>query len=201
MNILAIFQHPQSLYILTDQLVNMTDQSVKTRILETALEIYTSKPPQMVTVDEVADAVGVSKGLIFYHFKSKDNLEKEVAYHMFNKLFAEFIKEIHNVDDLIDVSVDNFINLPHVMSFFAYISGKVLHSGDFELFKGFYEDIDKMVVPLFEKEDIKDPAITATAIMAMFDGLALYSMFYDIGDIENYRELAKDFVKCRRLEK
>ncbi|MFW5936267.1 MAG: TetR/AcrR family transcriptional regulator [Candidatus Hadarchaeota archaeon] len=179
----------------------MTDQSVKTRILENALDLYTSKPPQMVTVDEVAEAVGVSKGLIFYHFKSKDNLEKEVAYYTFNKLFTESIKKIHSVDDLIDVTVDNFINLPHVMNFFAYISGKVLHSGDFELFRGFYEELNKIVIPLFEKEGIRDPAVTATAIMSMFDGLALYSMFYDIGDIENYRKLAKDFVKCRRLDK
>lgn len=178
----------------------MTDQSVKTRILETALELYTSKPPQMVTVDEVAEAAEVSKGLIFYHFKSKDNLEKEVAYYVFNKLFTESIKEIQSVDDLIDLSVDNFINLPHVMSFFAYISGKVLHSGDFEMFKGLYEEVDEIVVQLFEKENIKNPAVTATAVMAMFDGLALYSLFYDIGDIENYRELAKDLVKCRRLE-
>ncbi len=179
----------------------MTDQSVKARILETALELYISKPPQMVTVDEVAEAVGVSKGLIFYHFKSKDNLEKEVAYYTFNKLFTESIKKIQSVDDLIDVSVDNFINLPHVMRFFAYISGKLLHYGDFEVFRGLHEEVDEMVVQLFQKENIKEPAVTATAIMAMFDGLALYSMFYDIGDIENYRRLAKDFVKYRRLEK
>lgn len=179
----------------------MTEQSVKTRILEKALDHYTSKPPQMVTVDEIAESVGVSKGLIFYHFKSKDNLEKEVAHYVFNKLFTESIKEIQSTDDLIDVSVENFINLPHILSFFAYISGKVLYSGDFELFKGLYGEVDKMVVQLFERENVKDPAVTATAVMAMFDGLALYSLFYDIGDIENYRKLAKDFVKCRRLEK
>jgi len=181
----------------------MTDQSVnvKEKILETALEIYTSKPPQMVTVDEIAKAAGVSKGLIFYHFKDKDNLEKEVASLIFKRLIDDSMDKTKTAEDLIDLCVSNFTELPHLFNFSAYISGKVLYSGDYGLFKDIFGEVMDVVIPLFEKEGIKDPKEMAFTIMAIFDGLGLYSLFYDIGNIEDYGRIAKEFVKCRRLKK
>lgn len=191
---------------LTDQSVNMgkmTDQSVniKEKILETAFEIYISKPPQMVTVEEIAKAVGVSKGLIFYHFKDKDNLEKEVAFMVFKRLIDDSMDKVKTIDELIDLCVLNFSELPHLFNFSAYISGKVLYSGDYGLFKDIFDDVMGSTIKLFENEGVDDPKEMALAIMAIFDGLGLYSLFYDIGKIEDYGRIAKEFVKCRRLKK
>jgi len=179
----------------------MTDQSVKEEILEAAVKLYTSKPPEKVTVEEIADAAGVSKSLIFYYFKNKDSLEKEVASFFFRKLFLEFKEEIKTVNDLIDITTRNFIDLQHLTRFSAYISGKVLFTGNYDFFKDIFREVMDMVVPMFVKEGVKEPEVTAVALMAMFDGLSLYSLFYDIGDIEKYRKLAVEFVECRRSRK
>lgn len=179
----------------------MTDQSVKVEILEAAIKLYTSKPPEKVTVEEIAETAGVSKGLIFYYFKNKDNLEKEVADFFFRKLFLEFKDEIKNVGDLIDITTRNFTELQHLTRFSAYISGKVLYSGDYDFFRDILKEVMDMIVLMFKKERVLEPEVTAIALMAMFDGLSLYSLFYDIGNIEEYRKLALDIVECRRLKK
>jgi AcrR family transcriptional regulator len=175
----------------------MTDQSVK--ILEAALKLYTSKPPHEVTIEEIASKAGVSKSLVFYYFEDKDNLEKEVANYTFKQLLREWKENVNSVVDLIDLTVKNFTELPYLIRFWAYIGGKALYHGEYEFFKGLFEETMEFVTPLFEKERIADPEKTAIILMAMFDGLSLYSLFYDIGDIEDYRRIAMEFIECRRL--
>ncbi|RLI72347.1 hypothetical protein DRO97_08980 [Archaeoglobales archaeon] len=174
---------------------------IKEKIIEVALKTYTSKPPHEVTIEEIAKKVGVSKSLVLYYFENKGNLEKEVANYTFKQILKEWTEKINSVKDLIDLSVKNFKELPNLLRFWAYISGKALYYEKYEFFRDLFEDTMEIIIPLFEREEITKPKKTAIALMAMFDGLALYSLFYDIGDIEDYRKIAMEFVECRRLKK
>ncbi|AGK60132.1 Transcriptional regulator [Archaeoglobus sulfaticallidus PM70-1] len=180
----------------------MTDRSVnevKKRILEVALEVYTAKPPHEVTVDEIAKKAGVSKGLIFYHFKNKYNLEKEVMGLIYKMIF-ESLKGVGSVDELLDRMCQNLLKLPNIVRFIAYLSGKVMVYGEYDYFKKAFDEAMEFVTPLFMKEDIADPKKVAIAIMALFDGLSIYSLFYDIGDVDDYKKIALDLIKCRKKE-
>ncbi|RLI77208.1 hypothetical protein DRP05_10805 [Archaeoglobales archaeon] len=172
----------------------------KKRIVETALKIYTSKPPHEVTIEEVAREAGVSKSLVLYYFKNKDNLEKEVANYTFKQLMEEWRGKINSTKDLIDLMVENFKELPNFVRFWVYISGKLLYHGEYEFFRGLFDEFVDVVVPIFERERISNPKKSAIALMALFDGLGLYSLFYDL-NIEEYRKIAIEFVECRRLKK
>lgn len=49
-------------------------QETKKVILETALRLFEEKSYSTVSVDEIVNAAGTSKGAFYYHFKSKDDL-------------------------------------------------------------------------------------------------------------------------------
>ena len=49
-----------------------TDESK--HILKTAAKIFSNKGYHQTTVDEIASALGVAKGTIYYHFKNKEEL-------------------------------------------------------------------------------------------------------------------------------
>jgi AcrR family transcriptional regulator len=51
-------------------------------ILEKAEELVKRKGSEPVTVEDVARSTGVAKGLIHYHFKTKQGLMKAVAYRI-----------------------------------------------------------------------------------------------------------------------
>jgi len=52
------------------------------RILEKAEELVKQKGSAPVTIEQVARSAGVAKGLVHYHFKTKQGLMKAVAYRI-----------------------------------------------------------------------------------------------------------------------
>jgi TetR/AcrR family acrAB operon transcriptional repressor len=44
------------------------------RLLESALEIMSEKPFSKVSMNEIAEKIGLSKGAVYWHFKNKDDL-------------------------------------------------------------------------------------------------------------------------------
>jgi len=52
---------------------------VRKKIVEAAMQVFAEKGFFNATTDEVARAAGVSKGLVFWYFRRKDELIKEVA--------------------------------------------------------------------------------------------------------------------------
>ncbi|MCD6508923.1 MAG: TetR/AcrR family transcriptional regulator [Thermoprotei archaeon] len=52
---------------------------VRNKIVEAAMQVFAERGFFNATTDEVARAAGVSKGLIFWYFRRKDDLIKEVA--------------------------------------------------------------------------------------------------------------------------
>jgi len=71
--------------------------SKKTLILETAKDIFSQKGYDDSSMDEIALKAGVPKSLIYYHFKSKDELLQEVI--------SNFFKEYENL-----LSTENTLN-------------------------------------------------------------------------------------------
>lgn len=70
------------------------------KILDAALECFAQKGFKETTVDEIAKRANVSKGNIYWHFKSK--------FDMFRELIKEEVKKIH---ELIEEEDDDSLNL------------------------------------------------------------------------------------------
>jgi AcrR family transcriptional regulator len=53
-------------------------KAVISKIVETALDIFSTKGYQELTMDEIAKHLGVSKGALYSYFTSKDDILKEI---------------------------------------------------------------------------------------------------------------------------
>lgn len=60
-------------------------EAAKARILDAALRVITADPGARATVDQIARAAGCAKGLVHYHFKTKEMLLAQVAARIWSE--------------------------------------------------------------------------------------------------------------------
>ena len=85
-------------------------------LMEAAFGLVRTKGLAATSVDEICAAAGVSKGAFFHHFKSKDELAAEAAYHwsaVTEPVFAN--ADYHAPADPLD-RVLGYIDLRHAMT-------------------------------------------------------------------------------------
>ena len=81
----------------------------KQKIVSTAVECFNDKGYGAITLNDIAKSLGVSRGHIAYHFKSKDILLEYIATEMWDQLDLERAKTL---------SFPSFENLTKMMSVF-----------------------------------------------------------------------------------
>lgn len=70
----------------------MTVPNARERILQTAVKIFAEKSFEGARIEEIANAANVPKSLIYYHFKSKDEILEVLTENFIN----EYINIINN---------------------------------------------------------------------------------------------------------
>lgn len=58
------------------------DRTTRAVIRDEALRLFATREPESVTVRQIAEAAGVSAGLVVHHFGSKDGLRQEVDQYV-----------------------------------------------------------------------------------------------------------------------
>ncbi|WP_345783709.1 TetR/AcrR family transcriptional regulator [Ureibacillus aquaedulcis] len=77
-------------------------QSLKERIIETALDLFQQKGYHGVSVDEIVETAGTSKGGFYHKFKSKDAL----LYEIHDVFISHVLKETKKAYDQNDTPID-----------------------------------------------------------------------------------------------
>ena len=72
---------------------NIQGKLTRQRLFETSLELFKKHGYENVTIDDICEKVGVSKGAFYTHFKSKDQVVVE-SFSDLNKLYEEATKPI-----------------------------------------------------------------------------------------------------------
>lgn len=75
----------QALLSYQQALVAATPADTRARILQSAARVFASKGLQRATLDEVASDAGMTKGAIYWHFKSKNDLFFALLDHRFQE--------------------------------------------------------------------------------------------------------------------
>lgn len=72
-------------------------QETRQRIYDTAMDLFTRKGFTRVSVDDICDKIGVSKGTFYYYFKSKDQvlLEEFLKIDKLNQEWIETLEKKH----------------------------------------------------------------------------------------------------------
>lgn len=74
---------------------NTKEDSIKTRskLLESALDVFSEKSFSDVTLSEIAERVGMTKGALYWHFKNKSDLLSKLIGEIFLDSEMEFAEK------------------------------------------------------------------------------------------------------------
>lgn len=168
------------------------NKPVKTRktedkILEAALDLFFKKGYSATSINEITESVGLTKGALYSHFKSKEDL-----LHTLFKVYREnFLKEL--IKSVSDHEGDAVSKLHHAISFYArfgqenlrlvaflnFISHELKTRENFEfILKNLYREQRELISGLIRlgisqglmKKDL-DPDLTAMTFMGLNDGI------------------------------
>ncbi|GIO35292.1 TetR family transcriptional regulator [Paenibacillus antibioticophila] len=64
----------------------------KTLILRSAMQLFSAKGPSATSMQEIAEMCGMSKGSLYLHFKSKDELEQSLFNYCFQMLQEHLVQ-------------------------------------------------------------------------------------------------------------
>ncbi len=62
----------------------------KSKILSTASSLFNQQGYQLTSISQITDATGLTKGALYKHFGSKENLEREAFYFLRNAVMEKF---------------------------------------------------------------------------------------------------------------
>ncbi len=158
-------------------------------LLEHALRVYLRNPK--ATVSEVAEEAGISKSTVFYHFKNKKELEKELLIYAIRK-FTPWREE-----KLVEAIRKRFEVMKSVpgLARMTYALIEDLSKNDPEFIKELTRRSFERISELLKKEGFEDSKNVAIFLHAMLDGIAMYSMYIDNIDYDRFEKLVLKALK------
>ncbi len=145
----------------------------KEKILQTALELFARQGYDATSTSKVAKAAGVSEGLIFRHFESKEGLLKailEEGRHMALDLYQSILSQsdpkavlrgILEMPFRIDPAQYPFWRLLYALKWRSEIYDQSLSA-----------PLKKAMVQVFEQLNYPDPDAEAETLLLIIDGIA-----------------------------
>jgi TetR/AcrR family transcriptional regulator, transcriptional repressor for nem operon len=123
----------------------------KKRILDVALNLFLQKTYKEVSIQEITDQVGVTKGAFYYHFESKEQLflqivnqfsvitqmdfttiESKSLYEFYHAYFSGFAIKKNKITDKIENDVNSYSLTFDALKLFPDFRKKVLQHEQFE---------------------------------------------------------------------
>jgi AcrR family transcriptional regulator len=104
----------------------------KQQAIQAAIELFATQGFEKTSIVQVCETAKVSKGLVFHHFKNKDDLLRQVFVRM-----AEIINEVGESVDLSSEGMsvkERFINLiEHIFLSMADPQQKLFYQLDYQV--------------------------------------------------------------------
>jgi AcrR family transcriptional regulator len=96
---------------------NLQSQETANRILNQAMRIFLEKGYHATSIDDITQAAGLTKGALYWHFKSKEDLLKKLI-RKYERSFLDNL--IHAVTEVKGRASDKFEKYVRFNSAFAY---------------------------------------------------------------------------------
>ena len=165
----------------TSEQIGKIRQEKMELIMETSLELFAENGYHATSISQIATKAGISKGLIYNYYESKNELLEALIAHGFDAIFENFdIKHdgVLTEQEFIYFIKQNFKllreNLQHWKLFFSLL----LQPKVVDTFSKDYEEkgtpVIQMLFKFIEAHGSTDPEGDAMAISAMLEGAFLY---------------------------
>ncbi|MFC2103830.1 TetR/AcrR family transcriptional regulator [Bacteroidota bacterium] len=158
-------------------------------IMRVALELFADEGYHTTSISTIAKKAGISKGLMYNYFESKEDLLKAIILHGIESLM-EFFDPNHDgiltKEELLHFITQSIKTIKeHVVYYRLYFSlmvqAPVLKLFENELW-AMFDPLFKMLYAYFENEGYEDPIAEVSFFQSMLDGVG---MTY-VSDPDNY---------------
>lgn len=151
----------------------------KEQVIEIATRLFSEKGYENTSLSEVCEVAQVSKGLIFHHFKSKNDLLREI-FSKTTKLIVEINETKANrtpKEKLADL-LDSFFKQLELDNFFVQLNlNMILQPGTRKILKDLIQErssiIFNSVIEIFREIDPENAKVLSYMLIAELDGIAL----------------------------
>ncbi|MFK5856349.1 MAG: TetR/AcrR family transcriptional regulator [Bacteroidota bacterium] len=150
-------------------------------ILETALRLFAKKGYLSTPVSLIAKEAGISKGLMYNYFKSKEDLLHKVVFDNADQ-FLEFLV-IEDINDVKKHEIVKFIEgtfslMVREHDFFKLYFSLLVQPDVYSLFGDemmkIFEGIILAINNYYEKNGFKNAYIKTRYLLAVFDGVGMH---------------------------
>jgi AcrR family transcriptional regulator len=175
-------------------------ESKRTQIIDAAVECFAKRGYHAVSISELAEFAGISKGLMYNYFESKDELLRcifrEIMAEMMH-LFDPDQKGLSEKKDLVKYLERFFRHLKSNIILWKMYLAIFSQPAVQEILKSEILDASKeplaMIEHYFKEQGYKNPLVEVAFVSTLFSGVLIEY----IGDPENY---PLDQIKKRILD-
>lgn len=188
-----------------EQLTEIRQKS-KENIENIALELFALKGYHATSISQIAEKAGISKGLLYNYFESKEHLLDSVITKVYDEIMqiaqmSENLPAEKQIEQMIIRTIDHLKKNTTFWRLFIFL---VYQSDVQKKLKEHYEklrdDYTNFVVKLFEEIGSKNPEMEAMMLGTLFDGIGLNYVTapdgYPIDKMSDY--LIEVFVKNKK---
>ncbi|VAX29677.1 hypothetical protein MNBD_IGNAVI01-3186 [hydrothermal vent metagenome] len=155
-------------------------EKTKQNIIDAALKLFAQRGYYGTSIADIAKEAGVSKGLAYNYFKSKNELAEAIFsqlyifFDQYDKLFAEVTDPYKLLELMIK---GTFKHLRENEEFWKLYTSFALQWEVSEKMKILFEEIEKKYLKkmenVFRKIGLKNPKAESYFLGAMFDGISI----------------------------
>ncbi|TSA27917.1 MAG: TetR/AcrR family transcriptional regulator [Bacteroidetes bacterium] len=154
-------------------------------ILGTALELFAKQGISHTTIQQIAKKAGISKGLIYNYFTSKEELLEEIIKASVKHLYAFFDPDhdgILTTEEMVYFIEQQVRMLMLNIDFWKFLFMLLVQPSAQELIRRFQSEILssgmwRMIATYFRTHNFKDPELETWFFLAMLDGIYMNYVF------------------------
>jgi AcrR family transcriptional regulator len=191
-------------------LLSDDSHDTKKKIIFSALELLSEGGYEAFTAQNIINKAGISKGALYHHFKSIDEIPVEVIKHLRkSKVYLPPVKLdlFYNLEDYLNQYFNYFIETskkPDILSISLYYSQKSLINDEYRENKNCLTDdlldYHKNTIRFFYSKTIPDEILDPIVSLIVFttEGITSHSFMYK--DIDKFKNTWNLLIKTIKNE-
>ncbi len=159
----------------------------KKQIIKTALELFSKEGYGHVSISSLAKHAGISKGLMYNYFESKEALLKEVIDYTMTEILSYFDPNNDGVlsQEEFELFIRNTFRLMREeKEFYTMFFGLIIQPNVKEYFKNssivsFSQLYFTMFEAYFREQGFEDPLLEVLNLSILIEGIGMMMVFYE----------------------